>query len=121
MKNSDYHLKQNQFNIGDIDADFFKEVNDRYGQAGGDITLKTIVQSILETVRAEDIIGRIGGEEFAVICPRIDQDGLILSGTRVRENIAAKHITHNEQTFQITCSVGCALYRLEEDLDSLLQ
>ncbi|WP_191905997.1 sensor domain-containing diguanylate cyclase [Nitrincola iocasae] len=104
-----------------LDADFFKSVNDRYGHAGGDEALRTIAQAISESLRSNDFAARMGGEEFAIITPCTDLKTLILVAERIRKNIEASTITHDEQTFQITCSFGCALYQPNDDLDSLLQ
>lgn len=104
-----------------LDADFFKSVNDRYGHASGDEALRTIAQSISENIRANDVAARMGGEEFAIITPCTDLKNLILVAERIRKKIEATTITHEEQTFQITCSFGCALYQPNDDLDSLLE
>lgn len=103
-----------------LDADFFKSINDRYGHASGDEALRTIAQSISESIRPSDFAARIGGEEFAIITPCTDLENLILVAERIRKKVEASTITHEEQTFQITCSFGCAIYQPNDDLDSLL-
>ncbi|QUL38893.1 diguanylate cyclase [Erythrobacter sp. JK5] len=52
-----------------FDIDHFKRVNDRYGHPAGDAVIRTVAAIALDTVRAQDIVGRIGGEEFAIILP----------------------------------------------------
>ncbi|RNF50507.1 GGDEF domain-containing protein [Marinomonas hwangdonensis] len=104
-----------------MDADFFKSVNDRYGHAAGDEALRSMAQSICESIGSNDVAARMGGEEFAIITPCTDLKTLLLVAERIRKKIETSVIIHDEQTFQITCSFGCALYQTNDDLDSLLQ
>ncbi len=104
-----------------LDADFFKSVNDRYGHAGGDAALQAIAESIIGTIQPEDFAARIGGEEFAIISPHTSLNELSQLADSIRKKIEAITITHNGRDFQITCSFGCALYQTNDDLDSLLQ
>ena len=55
-----------------IDVDHFKSVNDRYGHAIGDQALISVANACLEGKRASDIVGRLGGEEFAMLLPETD-------------------------------------------------
>ncbi len=70
-----------------IDVDHFKPVNDRYGHQEGDRALKLVGASIARTVRGADIACRVGGEEFAVIAPRADEEIAELLGERVRASL----------------------------------
>ena len=58
-----------------IDADHFKEVNDTYGHDAGDAVLRELANTLRQTVRSDDILCRLGGDEFLIICPNTDQDG----------------------------------------------
>ena len=57
------------FSILVADLDFFKRVNDTYGHSAGDVVLKTFAQLLRDETRLSDVVGRIGGEEFAILAP----------------------------------------------------
>lgn len=77
-----------QLSVMMIDADHFKAVNDTYGHAEGDCLLRNLARTLRHAVRTGDIVCRLGGDEFLVICPRSDLPGArqlankILDGTR---------------------------------------
>ncbi|MGC9457446.1 MAG: putative bifunctional diguanylate cyclase/phosphodiesterase [Halothiobacillaceae bacterium] len=93
-----------------IDLDKFKEVNDRYGHQEGDLVLKEAAQRITASVRDTDIVSRIGGDEFVLMLPRLQDEA-------AARTIAAK-LTHalamtydvNGRQHRLSASVGIALY-----------
>jgi len=89
-----------------LDVDHFKSVNDTYGHEAGDLVLQEVVDCCKETVRYEDTLGRIGGEEFAVLLPEADSEGANIVLDRVRENVSALEFKHNGSTFNVTVSIG---------------
>lgn len=91
-----------------LDADFFKQVNDHYGHAMGDLALKHIIDTCHHVTRESDIVGRLGGEEFAVCCPETDIDGARGLAERLRAAIAADIIEREQQQCQLTVSLGVA-------------
>lgn len=63
-----------------VDADHFKEINDTYGHDAGDIVLRELASTLQQTVRSKDIVCRLGGDEFFVICPDTDKhDGTYIA------------------------------------------
>jgi len=70
-----------------IDADHFKEVNDTHGHDAGDKVLKILSETLKETFRNDDIVCRLGGDEFLVMCPNTDLDGSLKIAEIVRERV----------------------------------
>ena len=93
-----------------LDVDHFKSVNDRYGHAGGDLALKHLVGSLAGGIRRGDLLGRLGGEEFAIALPETGPDGALELAERVRSRIEAEEIPllGREGTIRITASLGAA-------------
>jgi two-component system cell cycle response regulator len=92
-----------------IDVDQFKAINDTYGHASGDDVLCEVARRLMGEARAEDLVGRWGGEEFLVILPYCELDHSFVIGERFRLAIAAQPIqTRDRDLIQVTVSVGCA-------------
>ncbi len=104
-----------------IDLDHFKSINDRFGHAGGDEVLRRFAQVARETIRTADVIGRIGGEEFAVLMPDTDQVQSGIAGERLREAIERRRlILPSGALVPLTISVGVAHRIDSEDRDRLI-
>lgn len=105
-----------------IDLDRFKPINDIYGHAAGDEVLREVAQRLQKCVRSEDVVGRLGGDEFLVVLPRIQ---------RVEEvaRIAAECIAtvigpcmYGELELQVSCSIGISLYPADgKNMNSLVK
>ncbi len=91
-----------------IDVDHFKAINDGKGHLCGDMVLRRTAEVIRTTLRAEQGFGRIGGEEFAVLCPESDAEAGRVVAERLREAIARQQHTGPAGPFQVTCSFGVA-------------
>ena len=89
-----------------LDIDHFKAVNDTYGHGIGDDALKETVRVIADTLRGEDTLGRIGGEEFAVLLPETDAARAALLAERIREAISRIVIKTPESDLTFTMSIG---------------
>ena len=94
-----------------FDVDHFKKVNDSYGHLRGDAVLQRVAGSARELTRAEQILARIGGEEFAILCPEVESKGACVLSERLRESIAAQVHTDRDREFQVTCSFGVASWQ----------
>jgi len=100
------------------DLDRFKRVNDDYGHAAGDRVLQVFARLVERHLRDDDLFGRIGGEEFAVLLP-CGADEAMEVAERIRRAFAAERITiDGAQTLQATVSIGLATGT--DDLDVLL-
>ncbi len=104
-----------------LDIDFFKAVNDTYGHSGGDLALKQLADSLLETMRASDIAFRYGGEEFALILSNTDSKAAILVAERIRIAISKLNCNDGSRTFGFTVSLGVAQLNHGEKGDSLFE
>lgn len=91
-----------------LDIDFFKRINDRYGHQIGDRVLARVAEKIAGTLRTEDVFGRLGGEEFAVILPSIDHGQALDVAERIRSLVAVLPIDAAERQDHITVSIGVA-------------
>jgi len=110
--------------IAMIDVDFFKSYNDKYGHGAGDACLKQIAQTIALSLRAGDVLGRYGGEEFAVVFEAASLESAIEISERLRENIYALGTPHlGSRLGRVTASVGVAAVvpRAHDDPASLLE
>ncbi|MDP2316019.1 MAG: diguanylate cyclase [Pseudomonadota bacterium] len=86
-----------------IDVDHFKHVNDRHGHAVGDRVLRRVADLLLTATRQNDIVARVGGEEFAVLLPHTDEE----TATDVAERVRAAVALHTHDP-QVTVSIGVA-------------
>lgn len=89
-----------------LDIDDFKLVNDRYGHAAGDMALVSLAECCRSIVRESDIVGRLGGEEFAVCCPEADLIGAKAIAERIRKQCEQTLLKYQEHSFCITVSLG---------------
>ncbi|MYL23124.1 diguanylate cyclase [Halomonas alkaliantarctica] len=103
-RHDDYHTS-----ILMLDIDHFKQVNDTYGHAAGDEILKHFARTISDTLRENDVFGRLGGEEFAILLPDTEREGSAYVAEKVRAAIAAMRVQAAGETISITTSVGIAM------------
>ena len=93
-----------------IDADHFKIINDRYGHDRGDEALRIMAATIKASVRDNDIVGRMGGEEFGVFLQDANLDTACLVAERIRTAIQAVHFAPDGQPLRLSVSVGGAFF-----------
>lgn len=112
-----YERTGRPFSVIMIDLDYFKRVNDTYGHLVGDKTLVTLSQLMGEHIRATDMVGRWGGEEFMIICPETGVEG----GSKLAEKIHYAIETYDFPTIHtLTCSFGVSESRSEDRIESIV-
>jgi two-component system, cell cycle response regulator len=91
-----------------VDIDLFKQVNDTHGHAAGDTVLRQVALTLQHQLRVEDVLSRVGGEEFAVILRGIGNVGAARLGERLRSAVAETPAMAQGTPIPVTISVGCA-------------
>ena len=97
-----------------LDLDHFKAVNDTYGHDVGDEVLKSVAGCLREMTRYHDVAARLGGEEFAVVAPNLDDEQLHKLAERIRKGVAAMTVQADTTQLSITTSVGVAVWNRRE-------
>ena len=103
-----------------FDIDHFKRINDRFGHPAGDEVIREVATRALSALRKRDLVGRIGGEEFAVILPRADIETARIACERMREAIAGAPVVHGNSIIPFTASIGIAEFEPGDDIDHLM-
>lgn len=91
-----------------LDIDHFKSVNDRYGHAVGDAAIRAVAAACLDGKRKSDLVGRIGGEEFAVLLPETSLSRARTVAERIRRRVMSAQISADGIQFGLTVSIGIA-------------
>ena len=102
-----------------IDLDKFKKVNDTYGHPVGDQVLITLARLLQQRLRKTDVVGRLGGEEFAVILPECDIATAVSLLDRLRESFAGISFPVGSETFSATFSCGIASFSRHGEAEAL--
>ena len=103
-----------------LDLDHFKSVNDRYGHATGDRVLRDVAAAWHAQLRGRDPLGRIGGEEFVVVCQDTSLEQAMQVAGRLREALHALRFDDVDTSLQVSVSIGAASYKLGETREELL-
>lgn len=94
-----------------LDADHFKAINDRFGHERGDEALQLIAQAIKGAVRPGDLVGRLGGEEFAVFLPRTEAGMATQLAERICAAIVGQVFAPGGRVHPLSASLGGAVFR----------
>jgi diguanylate cyclase (GGDEF)-like protein len=89
-----------------IDLDNFKAINDRYGHTAGDQALRHFASIALRSMRQEDILGRIGGDEFSLLLPETSLAQAVIIADRIRDTLTKSSVTAGPNKFSMTVSIG---------------
>ena len=104
-----------------VDVDLFKRVNDTFGHRAGDAALREVAACLRGACRASDVVGRVGGEEFAVLLREAGLAGGTRAAERIRASVEAIDFRWEECRIPLTVSIGVADWRDCEDLDVLIE
>jgi len=104
-----------------MDLDRFKRINDSHGHQGGDTVLADLLSALGDSLRAHDVFGRVGGEEFFILLPETPIGEAAAVAERLRKALEGHAFLCNRRTVQVTASLGCAALRADDDLDRLIQ
>jgi diguanylate cyclase (GGDEF)-like protein len=92
-----------------LDVDHFKSINDRFGHAGGDLALKHLVSTLSSRIRRGDLLGRLGGEEFAILLPSVTAPEAERLAERLVAHVAASAVNYGGRSIEMTISVGLTM------------
>ena len=109
------------FGILYMDIDHFKNVNDSYGHDIGDKVLIMVANTFVKNVRASDIVGRWGGEEFLAIIPNITEEQLYFTANKLRVLVEQSGFSLNSGIVQVTVSIGATLALPKDTAETLLE
>jgi diguanylate cyclase (GGDEF)-like protein/PAS domain S-box-containing protein len=102
-----------------IDVDAFRSVNDRHGEQAGDEALEAIARALTRRLRETDLVARLGADQFAVLLPHIDEDGLAVVAEGLARVIAACGVDVGDDFLHASASIGVAI--VDEHVESAEQ
>jgi diguanylate cyclase (GGDEF)-like protein len=100
-----------------LDIDHFKRINDTFGHPAGDEVIRQVIKSTLSCIRTFDIIGRIGGEEFAIIMLKTSSTEATKIANRICSNISQQKIKYHQES--IKCTVSCGIFSTDSNQHSM--
>ena len=92
-----------------VDIDHFKQVNDQFGHTFGDEVLSRVGKMLAEGLRQTDIVGRMGGEEFAILLPGVSTERAQSVADRLRHKVSELQFKRGDKQVSITVSIGIAV------------
>lgn len=118
----DQHFKSGtQFGVMLADLDEFKKINDTYGHETGDLVLITVAKTLSNCLRASDVVGRWGGDEFLAILPGITKGALAKASEKLRKMVAQSTVAVDSIRIGVTISVGVTIVAPGDSPQSLIR
>ncbi|WP_299935010.1 GGDEF domain-containing protein [uncultured Nitratireductor sp.] len=93
-----------------LDLDHFKQVNDTHGHDVGDDVLREVARCLKDLTRYHDVVARMGGEEFAVVAPNMNNESLVKLAERIRRAVSQLLIEASNVNIRVTISVGLSIW-----------
>jgi len=103
-----------------VDMDGLKRINDRLGHAAGDAAIRMVAEGLRSAVRAHDAVGRVGGDEFAVLMSRMGHEKGLASAARIGRAIGRLTLVHEGEAVPLSVSIGLAPFTGGEVPEALL-
>lgn len=103
-----------------FDINEFKNINDQYGHAAGDLAIRHISQLLTTTMRESDFLARIGGDEFAVIMYHANEEAAKKRGAKIVEKLSQTPFLFNGAQVHVSAAFGCHAVRTGDDAESAL-
>lgn len=105
-----------------VDADGFKQINDQYGHDAGDEVLQQLSRQLGHSVRTDDIVCRLGGDEFLVICPHTSLEGAMHVAREVQNKVASLRVPVNGGEWSGSVSIGVAVRTVDmQNVEALIK
>lgn len=104
-----------------LDVDHFKRINDSYGHAVGDEALRMLALAVQQVVGDRGMVGRLGGEEFAVFLPEPDADIALLQAEAIRLAVSALGMVVEGRRLAMSVSIGCAMHHPSAPIGNTLK
>lgn len=103
-----------------IDIDKFKCINDTFGHFAGDLVLKKVAQTINQSIRDFDLLGRFGGDEFVMLLSNTDYSEALTLITRLRQLLELLEINYNDTLIHVSASFGLYQFKNEATLEKVI-
>lgn len=116
-----YRKTGTEFALACADIDYFKNINDLYGHACGDIILKSLAEDISKSIRPNDSVARWGGEEFLILMPETGEFHAVEMAERVRIMIETGRYEGDVVSVPVTVTIGVTVIRPDETAESLFK
>lgn len=108
------------FSVMMIDIDQFKTINDTYGHLVGDQVLIAVVKVLNDNIRAYDVIGRFGGDEFMIFLPETNHEGALIIGNRMISFFNQEKVKIVDHEINVSISIGISEYNNNQTYDELI-